>query len=178
MEVAILSKIRYMKKIKKKETIILGADHAGFGVKEFIKKELLKMNYPIEDVGTYNTTRVDYPDYAERVAVEVKMHKHRKGILACGTGIGASIAANKIPGIRAALVETVRDAKLSREHNDANILVVGGRPFNKEKVRKIIHLWLKSKFKGGRHKRRLEKIARLERKYYNKMVEPYISGKG
>ena len=167
-----------MQKMGKKETIILGADHAGFDVKEFIKKELLKMNYPIEDVGTYNkTTRVDYPDYAERVAVEVKIHKHREGILACGTGIGASIAANKIPGIRAALVESVRDAKLSREHNDANILVVGGRPFNKEKVRKIIHLWLKSKFKGGRHKRRLEKIARLERKYHNKMVESYISGK-
>jgi ribose 5-phosphate isomerase B len=148
-----------MQKIKKKETIILSADHAGFDVKEFIKKELLKINYPIEDVGTYNkTTQVDYPDYAERVAVEVKMHKHRKGILACGTGIGASIAANKIPGIRAALVENVRDAKLSREHNDANILVVRGRPFNKEKVRKIIHLWLKSKFKGGRHKRRLKKL--------------------
>jgi ribose 5-phosphate isomerase B len=146
----------------KKETIILGADHAGFGVKEFIKKELLKMDYPIKDVGTHNkTTRVDYPDYAERVAQEVKMHTHGKGILACGTGIGASIAANKIPGIRAALVENLRDAKLSREHNDANILVLGGRPFNKEKVRKIIHLWLKSKFKGGRHKRRLEKITRL-----------------
>ena len=153
----------------KKETIILGADHAGFDVKEFIKEELLKMNYPIRDVGTTNkTTRVDYPDYAERVAIEVKMHKHSKGMLACGTGIGASIAANKIPGIRAALVESFRDAKLSREHNDANILVVGGRPFNKKKIRKIIRLWLKSKFKGGRHKRRLEKIAQLERKYCHK----------
>ncbi|MCX5658049.1 MAG: ribose 5-phosphate isomerase B [Candidatus Omnitrophica bacterium] len=163
----------------KKETIILGADHAGFDVKEFIKKELLRMNYPIKDVGTYNkTVRVDYPDYAERVAVEVRMHKRRKGMLTCGTGIGASIAANKIPGIRAALVQNLRDAKLSREHNNANILVVGGRPFNKEKVRKIIHLWLKSKFKGGRHKRRLEKISRLEKKYCNKMVKPHISGKG
>lgn len=162
MEMALLS--------MKKETIILGADHAGFDVKEFIKKELSKTGYPVEDVGACSkTNHDDYPDYAERVAIEVKRHKDGKGILACGTGIGASIAANKIPGIRAALVENVRDAKLSREHNDANILVVGGRPFNKKKVRKIIHLWLNSKFQGGRHKRRLEKIAQLEKKYYSRM---------
>lgn len=165
MEVAVLRRSGGKMAKTTKETMVLGADHAGFDVKEFIKKELLKMAYPIEDVGTYNTIPVDYPDYAERVAVAVKTHKHWKGILACGTGIGASIAANKIPGIRAALVDTIKDAKLSREHNDANILVIGGRPFNKEKVRKIIHRWLKSKFKGGRHKRRLDKIARLERKY-------------
>lgn len=160
-----------------KDTIIIGADHAGFGAKEFIKKELLKMRYPIEDVGTYaKIPPVDYPEYAERVAVAVKMRPHRKGILACGTGIGASIAANKIPGIRAALVENARDARLSREHNDANILVVGGRPFNKKKMRSILHLWLKSKFKGGRHTRRLKEIVRLERKY--KTTEPAIRAKG
>ena len=151
--------------MKRRETIIIGADHAGFGVKEFIKKELLKMDYPVKDVGTYSTAPVDYPDYAERVAVEVRTHKNSSGILACGTGIGASIAANKIPGIRAALVENIRDARLSREHNDANILVVGGRPFNKKKVRRMIRVWLRSKFKGGRHERRLKKITRLERKY-------------
>jgi ribose 5-phosphate isomerase B len=149
----------------KKETIVIGADHAGFNAKEFIKKELMKLDYPVEDVGTCSTAPVDYPDYAEKVAVEVKLYKGRKGILTCGTGIGAAIAANKIPGIRAALVESVREARLSREHNDANILVLAGRPFNKAKVRKILHMWLKSKFLGGRHKRRVDKITRLERKY-------------
>ncbi|HVP36617.1 MAG TPA: RpiB/LacA/LacB family sugar-phosphate isomerase, partial [Terriglobales bacterium] len=88
--------------------IILGADHAGFRIKEFIKKVLLKKNYPMVDVGTYSLKRVDYPDFAEKLALEVRKNRQRKGILACGTGIGASIAANKIPDIRAALVSNPR----------------------------------------------------------------------
>ena len=151
--------------MKRIPLIILGADHAGFKIKEFIKRELLKKNYPLQDVGTFGLKRVDYPDYAEKLALEVRKNKQRKGILACGTGIGASIAANKIPKIRAALVSNPRDARLSIEHNNANVLVLGGRPFNKENTKRIINVWLKSAFQEGRHQRRLKKIAKLEKKY-------------
>ena len=149
----------------KRQTIVLGADHAGFEIKEYIKALLLEMNYVVEDVGTFGKKRVDYPYYAERVSLAVREKKNKKGILACGTGIGASIVANKIPGIRAALVVDENAAKLSREHNDANILVLRGRPFNRSKVKKILKVWLTSKFKGGRHKRRLRKIFKIEKKY-------------
>ena len=149
----------------KNPLIILGADHAGFKIKEFIKRELLKKNYPLQDVGTFSLKRVDYPDYAEKLALEVRKNKQRKGILACGTGIGAAIAANKITKIRAALVSNPRDARLSIEHNNANVLVLRGRPFNKENTRRIINVWLKSAFQGGRHQRRLKKISNLEKKY-------------
>ena len=149
----------------KRQTIVLGADHVGFEIKEYIKALLLEMNYVVEDVGTFGKKRVDYPYYAERVSLAVREKKNKKGILACGTGIGASIVANKIPGIRAALVVDENAAKLSREHNDANILVLRGRPFNRSKVKKILKVWLTSKFKGGRHKRRLKKISEIEKKY-------------
>ena len=149
----------------KRQTIVLGADHAGFEIKEYIKALLLEMNYAVEDVGTFGKKRVNYPYYAERVSLAVREKKNKKGILACGTGIGASIVANKIPGIRAALVVDENAAKLSREHNDANILVLRGRPFNRSKVKKILKVWLTSKFKGGRHKRRLKKISEIEKKY-------------
>ena len=149
----------------KRQTIVLGADHAGVEIKEYIRALLLEMNYRVEDVGTFGKKSVDYSDYAERVALAVKEKRNKKGILACGTGIGASIAANKIPGIRAALVVNEIAAKLSREHNDANILVLRGRPFNRSKVKKILNVWLTSKFKGGRHRRRLRKISSIENKY-------------
>jgi ribose 5-phosphate isomerase B len=148
-----------------RETIVLGSDHAGFALKEYIKTMLLKMNYQTEDLGTFSKKSVDYPDYAESVALAVRNRKNKKGILTCATGIGSSIAANKIPGIRAALVHNVRMAKLSREHNNANILVLGGRPYNKDNVRRIVRTWLKSEFKDGRHKRRIIKISKIERKY-------------
>jgi len=151
--------------MKKKETIVLGCDHAGFGVKEFIKSLLQKMNYRIEDVGTYSRESVDYPDYVERVAQAVKTAGNKKGILTCGTGIGASIAANKVPGIYAALVHDVRDARLSRQHNNANVLILGGRPFSKKNVEKVLKIWLNTRFEGGRHKRRVKKIAKMEKKY-------------
>ncbi len=147
------------------KTIVLGSDHAGFRVKNYVKSLLEKMDYRIEDVGTYDTKPVDYPDYAEKVALEVLKVRGGKGILACGTGIGASIAANKIPGIWAALICDVKDARLSREHNDANVLVLGGWGFDKAQVRKILQFWLHRRFRGGRHRRRTKKIAQLEKKY-------------
>jgi ribose 5-phosphate isomerase B len=152
-------------RMKTRPLIILGSDHAGFRIKEFIKNLLSKENCLIKDVGTFSPDPVDYPEYAERVAVEVKKGKNRKGILTCGTGIGASIAANKIPGIRAALVCNTKDARLSIEHNNANILVLGGRPFNKVMTKRMIGVWFRSEFQGGRHQRRLNEISRLEKKY-------------
>ncbi len=135
--------------MKKRDTIVVGCDHAGYGVKEFIKLLLPKMNYPVVDVGAYERESVDYPDYAERVARMVKERRNIKGILACGTGIGASIAANKVPGIYAALVHDVRDARLSRQHNNANVLVLGGRPYHKKIVEKVVKAWLRSEFEGS-----------------------------
>lgn len=148
-----------------KPTVVLGSDHAGFRAKEYIKEEMAKTGYRIHDVGTDSLKSVDYPDYAEKVAVEVRKNPSRKGILVCGTGIGAAIAANKVPGIRAALVCNAQDARLSIEHNKANILVLGGRPFDKNQVKRIICVWLAAEFQGGRHLRRVRKISRLERRY-------------
>lgn len=147
------------------KTIVLGSDHAGFGAKEYIKEFLQKSNYKVEDIGTFSKKAVDYPKYAEKVALSVSGKKNKKGILVCGTGIGASIAANKIPGIRAALVHSAKDARLSEEHNNANILVLGGKPYNKNRVKRILETWLGSKFQGGRHERRLRKIRDIEKKY-------------
>jgi ribose 5-phosphate isomerase B len=148
-----------------KPLIILGSDHAGFRIKQFIAGLLVAKGYRVEDVGTWSTKSVDYPDFAEKLALGVRAGRGRKGILTCGTGIGASIAANKIPGIRAALVCSVRDARLSIEHNQANVLVLGGRPFEREMTRRIIDAWLRAAFQGGRHLRRVRKISRLEEKY-------------
>jgi ribose 5-phosphate isomerase B len=145
--------------------IVLGSDHAGFRIKRFIEGLLLARGYRVEDVGAWSTASVDYPDFAEKLALRVRGGRGRKGILTCGTGIGASIAANKVPGIRAALVCNVRDARLSIEHNNANILVLGGRPFDRAQTRRIVDAWLKASFLGGRHLRRVRKIAALEAKF-------------
>lgn len=151
--------------MKSTKTIILGSDHAGLRVKNYVKTLLEDMSYQADDVGTYDTKRVDYPDYAEKVALGVLKGRGRKGILACGTGIGASIAANKIPGIRAALVGSVKDARLSRQRNDANLLVLGGWGYNPLLVRRIIKVWLNTRALGGRHRHRVKKIIRIERTY-------------
>jgi ribose 5-phosphate isomerase B len=147
--------------------IILGSDHAGFRIKQFIERLLVAKGCRVEDVGTWSTASVDYPDFAEKLALRVRGGRDRRGILTCGTGIGASIAANKVPGIRAALVCNVRDARLSVEHNNANVLVLGGRPFDRDLTRRIVHMWLRSSFQGGRHLRRIRKIAAIEAKFLN-----------
>lgn len=153
--------------MKRTQIIVVGCDHAGFGVKEYIKSLLKEMDYPIEDIGTYGRKRVDYPDYAERLALAVKKGRNRKGVLACGTGIGASIAANKFPGIFAALVQDTRDARLSRQHNNANVLVLSGRPYKKKHVANILRTWLRYDFEGGRHRRRVNKILKIEKRQLN-----------
>ena len=111
-----------------KFSIVLGCDHARFNLKQHLKKILIAFGYRIEDAGAFSKESVDYPDFAKRVGLSVSKSKNKKGILVCATGIGMSMAANKIPGIRAALVNDARTARLSRQHNDANILVLAGKP--------------------------------------------------
>lgn len=148
--------------------VVLGSDHAGFRLKKFLKERLEAMGWTVEDVGTHTAESVDYPDYAEKVARGVLRGRTHRGVLICGTGIGASIAANKLPGIRAALVSSVKEARLSREHNDANLLVLGGWAFDSRNVSRILSVWLKTKALGGRHRRRVRKILRIEKKYARK----------
>ena len=143
--------------------IALGADHAGFELKEKIKQYLLEKGITVDDRGTHSPQSVDYPDYAFRVAEEVAAGKADSGILVCGSGIGMSIAANKVHGVRAAHVTSEMEAQLSREHNDANVLTVGGRVLDEGTARKIVDRWLGTDFAGGRHQQRVEKITAIER---------------
>lgn len=142
--------------------VLIASDHAGFSGKEVVKKTLDEMGVPYEDLGTYSEESVDYPDYAERVARRVAAGESERGILVCGSGIGVSIAANKVHGIRAALAWNEETAKLSRQHNNANILTVGGRTTAPEMIGQIVHAFMTTDFDGGRHERRIEKIAKLE----------------
>ena len=145
--------------------IAIASDHAGYTEKEAIKQQLTQMGVEVADFGTNSAdVSVDYPDFAERVGHAVINGEAERGILVCGTGIGVSIAANKIPGIRAALAWNAETAKLARTHNDANILTVGGRTTSPETIHEIVETYLSNEFAGGRHARRVEKIAELEKK--------------
>ncbi len=143
--------------------IAIGSDHAGFELKEQIKKILDELKIPYVDYGTRDVQSVDYPDYAKQVAEAVQ--QGQRGILCCGTGIGMSIAANKFNGIRAAVCNDTFTAQLSREHNDCNVLVMGGRIIKDEKeASAVVKTWLETEFKGGRHQERLDKIKQMEQK--------------
>lgn len=142
--------------------IALGSDHGGFNLKEEIKKWLQEKGYSYEDYGTFSTDSCDYPDLAVAVARAVASGECTQGILVCGTGIGVSIVANKVPGIRAALCHDTFSAKASREHNDANILTLGERVIGKGLALEIVEAWLGASFSGGRHQRRVDKIMALE----------------
>ena len=146
--------------------IYLGADHAGFRLKENVKKFFDNKRIEYKDLGALKLEeKDDYPDYAFKVAKAVSKDKSSKGILFCGTGTGEVIAANKVKGIRAAVAYDDYSAKMSRDHNDANILGIRSRGFSENKAKKIISLWLKTKFSGAaRHKRRIKKISNFERK--------------
>lgn len=145
--------------------IAIGADHGGFLLKETIKAHLIKNGYEVLDKGTYNSDSVDYPDFSVKVAESILSGEADRGMLMCGTGLGISIAANKIPGIRAALVSECFSAKMSREHNDANILALGGRVTGPDLALEIVDVWLKAEFQGGRHERRVNKVKDIEKKY-------------
>lgn len=143
--------------------IAIGSDHAGFELKETIKTFLKEKGIEVKDFGTHSEERVDYPDYAIPLAESVANGEEDFGILICGTGIGMSIAANKVKGIRASLCSDVYSAHSAREHNNANVLCLGGRVLGKELAKEIVDKWLSSSFLGGRHKRRVDKIMNYEK---------------
>lgn len=142
--------------------IFVGSDHGGFELKAAVLELLRKREIECADLGTDGSHSVDYPDFAAKVASAVSSGEAELGILICGTGIGMSISANKFPGVRAALVHDQFTAQMSREHNNANILVMGGRVLSPEQGQKMVETWLDAEFEGGRHQNRLDKIAALE----------------
>jgi len=146
--------------------IILGSDHAGFPLKETIKQYLADRGYAITDVGTDCTESVDYPDFGIRVATRVSSGEFDRGILVCGSGVGMAVVANKFPHVRAVVGLDEETARLSRKHNDTNILVLAGRRTDQESAKSITRLWLNTEFEGGRHQRRLDKIGELEKRLY------------
>lgn len=144
--------------------VALAADHGGYGLKEEIKQYLDSVGISYEDFGCTCEQSVDYPDYALPVAEKVAAGQFDRGILVCGTGIGMSIAANKVKGIRCALVHDCFTAKATREHNDSNVLAMGARVIGPGLALEIVKLWLGTEFEGGRHMRRVEKITEIENK--------------
>lgn len=145
--------------------IAVGSDHGGFLLKDVIMKYLKEKDIDFTDFGCFTTESVDYPDIGQAVGEAVAAGEYDKGIICCGTGIGISISANKVPGVRAALCGDCFSAKASREHNDANVLALGERVIGAELAKMIVDTWLSSEFQGGRHGRRVEKIAKIEEKY-------------
>ncbi len=141
--------------------IALGSDHAGFELKEKIKKYLEEKKVETKDYGCFSDDPVDYPDYAEKVAKAVANGDADRGILVCGTGLGMSMSANKLPGIRAALCWNEKAAEMSRKHNDANVLCLGARLIDHTDALRIVDVWLKTSFDGGRHIKRVEKINKI-----------------
>jgi len=141
--------------------IAIGADHAGYILKEAIKEFLGKKEIEYKDFGTFKLDSVDYPEYSYKVSQAVATHEADLGILVCGTGIGMSITANKIKGIRAALVYNEETASLSRLHNDANVLCLGGRMLEEEQALQLVDIWLNTSFEGGRHETRINLISKL-----------------
>ena len=145
------------RKIKSKK-VVLASDHAGFKLKEEIKRFLIKKRKKVLDLGTNNTTSVDYPDYAHLLSKKIIKDKNQFGILICGSGIGMSMSANKHKNIRAALCYDTKSAKLSRLHNNANVMTIGARLIKKEVALKCVSTFLNTNFDGGRHSRRVKKI--------------------
>jgi ribose 5-phosphate isomerase B len=143
--------------------ISLGADHAGRELKDKIKAHLTQQGYQVDDRGTLANDSVDYPDFARSVGEDVAGKQADLGILVCGSGIGMAIAANKVPGVRAANVTSEYEAQMSREHNNANVLALGARIVEEPKALSIVDKFLHTEFAGGRHQRRVDKITEIER---------------
>ena len=144
--------------------IVVGADHGGFALKEVLKKYLEKKGYPVQDVGTYSEERCDYPVTAFAAAEAVARRKAERGIIICKSGIGDSIVANKVPGVRAALAYNLKAAQLSRQHNDSNVLVLGSLFVSERLAKRMVMAWLKTEFEGGRHAKRLKQITAIEKR--------------
>ena len=143
--------------------IALASDHAGYAEKERLKELLADLGIEFDDLGTVSEESVDYPDYARKVAEQVAQGKVEQGVLVCGSGTGMAITANKVPGVRAAVAWSEEIARLARQHNDANVLAIGARTTPPDEIPKIVRAWFATKFEGGRHAARVEKISEVER---------------
>ena len=142
--------------------IYLGADHAGFPLKEVLRESMKVEGHDVVDLGTFSEESVDYPDLAREVGEKVRENLNSRGVLVCGTGIGVAIAANKLKGIRAANVHDTNEAALSRQHNNANIVAVGARTTDPKIAKEIVKIFLTTAFEGGRHQTRIDKITAIE----------------
>lgn len=151
--------------------IVIASDHAGYFLKEKIKDFLLKEGYEVEDVGTYSSVSVDYPEYGAKAIEKLLNGEAERGILICGTGIGMSIVANRFPGIRAALCHEPFSAKMARLHNNANVLVLGGRLIGDGMAVEIVKTFLTTEFEGGRHERRIKLIEELTKTHLKSLSE-------
>lgn len=159
--------------------IAIGSDHGGVELKDFLVEFLRSKGVDVRDCGTQGRESVDYPDFGREVSLRVSQGQAERGVLICTTGIGMSIAANKFPGIRAALVLDLEGARTSREHNNANILVLSGAKTGKSLARQILDTWLDTPFAGGRHQRRVDKIAQIEQDLgmHIESSEPELNGR-
>ena len=150
-----MSNIKFRRKIK---TVCIASDHAGYRLKEDIKNHLIEKKVSIFDIGPFNENSVDYPDFAKKLAYRIKSKKSDIGILVCGSGTGMAISANKTKTIRAAVCYNLKSTRLSRQHNNANIIALGARLTTKKLSLKLVDVFLQTKFEGGRHLRRVKKI--------------------
>ncbi len=141
------------------KTIAIASDHAGLEIKSVLIKDLTEQGFSVLDLGADNAESVDYPDFGYALAAAVKEGRAERGVLICGSGIGISIAANRYPEIRAALTHDIQDARLARQHNDANVICFGGRTMGADTARDCLRVFLETEFEGGRHARRVEKLS-------------------
>ena len=148
--------------------VALGSDHAGFDLKERLRRELLALGHQVEDCGTFSTDPVDYPDFCFPVAEKVARGQVDRGIVLGGSGIGEAIAANKVAGVRASVVTSDETARLTRLHNDSNVLTLGARLLTQTQAEEVMRVWLATPFAGGRHQARIQKILDIEQKYLRK----------
>ena len=151
--------------------IALASDHAGYAEKERMKPLLGELGVEFEDLGSVSEESVDYPDYARKVAEKVAHGEAEQGLLVCGSGTGMAIAANKVPGVRAAVAWTEETARLARQHNDANVLAIGARTTPPEEIPKIVRAWFAAHFDGGRHAARVAKITEIEKEELEKVAK-------
>ncbi|ATO56170.1 ribose-5-phosphate isomerase [Loigolactobacillus coryniformis subsp. coryniformis] len=155
--------------------IAIGSDHVGYELKPIIIEYLKELGHEVTDFGAYSSERTDYPIYGKKVAEEVANHNYDLGILICGTGVGISLSANKVPGIRAVVCSEPYSAKLSKQHNNTNILAFGSRVIGSELAKMIVKEWLDAKFIGGRHQRRIDEMAAIEEKNDKKFESIRVS---
>lgn len=151
--------------------VAIAADHGGFALKEHLKSVLDELGVDYTDFGCHSEGSVDYPDFALPVAEAVARGEYDRGVLLCGTGLGMAIAANKVPGVRAVTVHDTFSARATRQHNDSNVLTMGGRVVGPGLAGDILRIWLQTPFEGGRHQRRVDKIASIERRWAGELRE-------